>query len=273
MTGRLAPFSGALTQADKIRIAYFAQHQLDELNPGASAYDHVRKLMPDAPEAKVRARAGAIGFSAGMADTPVANLSGGEKARLLLGLATFDGPHLVVLDEPTNHLDIDSRAALIEAINDYSGAVIMVSHDRYLLEACADRLWLVANGEVRPFDGDLDDYRRVVLGAGGGNGDGNRAAKDEARQSRTDLRRAAAEKRAELAPLKRQIDAFDKTIARLTKRIAEIDAMLADPKLYDREPARVARLGKERADAVSELARAEDEWLALSGEYEEAVAD
>ena len=125
---------------------------------------------------------------------------------------------------------------------------------------------------VRPFDGDLDDYRRVVLGAGGGNGE-NRAAKDEARQSRTDLRRAAAEKRAELAPLKRRIDAFDKTIARLTKRIAEIDAMLADPKLYDREPARVAGLGKERADAVSELASAEDQWLALSGEYEDAVAD
>jgi ATP-binding cassette subfamily F protein 3 len=270
LTGRLAPFCGKVTRADKIRMAYFAQHQLDELNPGASAYDHVRKLMPDAPEAKVRARAGAIGFSAAMADTPVANLSGGEKARLLLGLATFDGPHLVVLDEPTNHHDIDSRAALIEAINEYSGAVIMVSHDRYLLEACADRLWLVADGEVKPFDGDLDDYRRLVLGAG--NGD-DRAAKDEGRQSRADLRRAAAEKRAELAPLKRRIDDFDKTITRLTRRIAEIDATLADPKLYDRDPTRVAALGKERADAASELARAEDQWLALSGEYEDAVGE
>ncbi len=119
--------------------------------------------MPDAPEAKVRARAGAIGFPAAAADTPVRNLSGGEKARLLLGLATFNSPHLVVLDEPTNHLDIDSRGALIEAINDYSGAVILVSHDRHLLEACADRLWLVAEGGVKPFDGDLDDYRRLVL--------------------------------------------------------------------------------------------------------------
>jgi ATP-binding cassette, subfamily F, member 3 len=272
LTGRLAPFSGKVTRADRIRIAYFAQHQLDELNPTASACDHVRKLMPDAPEAKVRARAGTIGFSGAHADTPVANLSGGEKARLLLGLATFDAPHLVVLDEPTNHLDIDSRGALIEAINDYSGAVILVSHDRHLLEACADRLWLVADGEVKPFDGDLDDYRRLVLGAGGGNGE-DRAAKDDARQSRADQRRAAAEKRAELAPLKRRIDGFDKTISRLSKRIAEIDAMLADPKLYDRDPARVATLGKERADAASGLARAEDEWLALSGEYEDAVAD
>jgi ATP-binding cassette subfamily F protein 3 len=271
LTGRLAPFSGKVTRADRIRIAYFAQHQLDELNPAASGYDHVRKLMPDAPEAKVRARAGAIGFSGAHADTPVANLSGGEKARLLLGLATFDAPHLVVLDEPTNHLDIDSRGALIEAINDYSGAVILVSHDRHLLEACADRLWLVADGAVKAFDGDLDDYRRLVLGGSGGNGD--RVGKDEARQSRADLRRAAAERRAELAPLKRQIDALDKTITRLTKRIAEIDAQLADPKLYDRDPARVAALGKERAEAVSALADAEDQWLALSGEYEEAVAD
>src|SRR5882672_2073302 len=199
LTGRLAPFSGRMTRADKLKTAYFAQHQLDELNPQASAYDHLRRLMPDAPEAKVRARAGAIGFPAAMADTKAANLSGGEKARLLLGLATFEGPHLVVLDEPTNHLDIDSRGALIEAINDYSGAVILVSHDRHLLEACADRLWLVADGAVKPFDGDLDDYRRLVLGNGGGNGD--RADKDEARQSRADLRRAAAERRAELAPL------------------------------------------------------------------------
>jgi ATP-binding cassette subfamily F protein 3 len=274
LTGRLAPFSGRMTRADKLKVAYFAQHQLDELNPQASAYDHVRKLMPDAPEAKVRARAGAIGFSGGMADTKVASLSGGEKARLLLGLATFEGPHLVVLDEPTNHLDIDSRAALIEAINDYSGAVILVSHDRFLLEACADRLWLVANGEVKPFDGDLDDYRRFVLGGSGTPGaeaehDGGAA---EAKASRADLRRAAAEKRSELAPLKRRIDDLDKTIAKLTKRIAEIDAALADPKLYDRDPARVATLGKERSDAAGTLADAEDRWLTLSTEYEDGMA-
>src|SRR5215467_14233021 len=167
MTGRLAPFSGRMTRADKLRTAYFAQHQLDELNPQASAYDHLRMLMPDAPEAKVRSRAGAIGFPAAMADTKAANLSGGEKARLLLGLATFEGPHMIILDEPTNHLDIDSRAALAEAINDFPGAVIMVSHDRYLIETCADRLWVVANQGVTSFDGDLDDYRRLVLSSRG----------------------------------------------------------------------------------------------------------
>ncbi len=241
LTGRLAPFSGRMTKAERLKVAYFAQHQLDELNPQASAYDHLRRLMPEAPEARVRARAGAIGFPGAAADTKVANLSGGEKARLLLGLATFDAPHLVVLDEPTNHLDIDSRAALIEAINDYTGAVILVSHDRFLLDACADRLWLVANGEVKPFDGGLDDYRRVVLGAPSSERD---TGSGETRTSRSELRRAAAGKRSELAPLKRRIDECDKAIARFTKRIAEIDAALADPTLYDRDPARVAALGK-----------------------------
>src|SRR5205085_11218826 len=147
------------TRAEKLSVAYFAQHQLDELNEDASVYDHVRKLMPDAREAAVRGKAGAIGFSAAAADIPVANLSGGEKARLLLGLATFFGPNLIILDEPTNHLDIDSRAALADAINDFPGAVIMVSHDRFLIETCADRLWLVTHRKVAPYDGDLDDYR------------------------------------------------------------------------------------------------------------------
>ncbi len=272
LTGRLAPFSGRMTRADKLKTAYFAQHQLDELNPQASAYDHVRRLMPDAPEARVRARSGAIGFSGAMADTRVADLSGGEKARLLLGLATFEGPHLVVLDEPTNHLDIDSRAALIEAINDYTGAVILVSHDRFLLEACADRLWLVAGGEVHPYDGDLDDYRRLVLTGNAPDTAAERGGTTETRVSRAGQRRAAAEKRSELAPLKRRIDECDKTIAKLTKKIADIDAALADPTLYDRDPARVATLGKERADAASALATTEDQWLALSGEYEAAMA-
>src|SRR5581483_10735223 len=171
--------------------------QLDELRMDESAYDHVRDLMPNATEVQVRARAGAIGFSADKANTPVSSLSGGEKARLLLGLATFHGPQLVILDEPTNHLDIDSRAALIEAINDYPGAVILVSHDRYLIEACVERLWLVENGSVTSFDGDLDDYRRLVLSAD--------AEKEQTREpraqreSRADTRRAAAEKRAEAA--------------------------------------------------------------------------
>ena len=213
LAGKLAPFSGQVTRAQKLDIGYFAQHQLDELDGADSAYAHLRRLMPDAPEARVRARAGAMGFSAAMADTPAAQLSGGEKARLLLGLATFAGPHLVMLDEPTNHLDIDSRSALVAGINEFPGAVILVSHDRYLIEACADRLWLVGNGAVKPFDGDLDDYRRLILAGGGGpgtesgNGDKSRAPK---RPDKAEVRRSAAEKRIELAPIRRRIAELEK---------------------------------------------------------------
>jgi ATP-binding cassette subfamily F protein 3 len=224
--------------------------------------------MPDAPEAKVRARAGQIGFSGGAADTPVSTLSGGEKARLLLGIATFNGPHLLILDEPTNHLDIDSRAALVEAINDYPGAAILVSHDRHLIEACADRLWLVGDGTVAPYDGDLDDYRRLVLGREQKSRDSDEA---DNRVSRTDQRRAAAEKREELKPLKRQIDAAEKAVTKLTADIARIDEQLAGD-LFARDPAKATALSKSRADAVTALAKAEEEWLTASAAYEDAMA-
>jgi ATP-binding cassette, subfamily F, member 3 len=275
IAGRLTPMAGTMVRADKLRVAYFAQHQLDELDPAASAYDHLRGLMPDAPEARVRARVGAIGFPGAMADTPIDNLSGGEKARLLLGLATFDGPHLVLLDEPTNHLDIDSRAALIEAINDYPGAVVLVSHDRFLLEACADRLWLVAGGGVAPFDGDLDDYRRTILSERGGADKTaeQKAADPTPRGTRSDQRRAAAQKRAELAPLRRRIAALEADLTRLGARIAEIDKALADPQLYHGDPARLTELAKERAETADALAAAEVEWLTASGNYEDATAD
>jgi ATP-binding cassette, subfamily F, member 3 len=267
LAGRLAPESGTITRPERLDVAYFAQHQLDELIPEQSVYDHIRRLMPDAPEAKVRARAGGIGFSGEAADTPVASLSGGEKARLLIGLATFSGPHLVILDEPTNHLDIDSRAALVDAINDYPGAVILVSHDRYLIEACADRLWLVADGTVAAYEGDLDDYRRLVLGR-----EAKRETREEAdKVSRTDQRRAAAERREELKPLKRRIDAAEKTVATLTAEIGRIDAELGAG-LFARDPVKATALSKARADAASALAQAEEDWLAASAAYEDAMA-
>jgi ATP-binding cassette subfamily F protein 3 len=274
LSSRLAPMSGRVTRAEKLEVAYFAQHQLDELDPDASAYDHLRRLMPDAPEAKVRARAGAIGFSDTAANTLVGSLSGGEKSRLMLGLATLRGPHLVILDEPTNHLDIDSRSALITAINDYPGAVILVSHDRYLIEACADRLWLVADGIVTPFDGDLDDYQRLVLSERGGNSGADRQQKDSVppRVNRTELRRNAAEKRIELAPLRRRIAEAEAAVKRLTQEIARADTALAAPDLFARDPKKAAALAKARADAVNALARAEDDWLAASAEFEAAMA-
>jgi ATP-binding cassette subfamily F protein 3 len=261
LSNRLPAMSGRVTRADRLDVAYFAQHQLDELNPQGSAYDHLRRLMPDAPEAKVRARAGAIGFSEAAADTPSASLSGGEKARLLLGLATNFGPHLIVLDEPTNHLDIDSRSALIDAINEYPGAVILVSHDRYLIDACADRLWLVAEGQVTPFDGDLDDYRKLVLADSRADKDAGQRSKSG---SRSDARRAAAQLRTELAPLRRQVADAEANVSRLTEEIARLDIALADAGLFTRDPAGAAQLAKKRSDAVNALARAEDDWLTAS---------
>jgi ATP-binding cassette subfamily F protein 3 len=268
---RLQPLDGKVTRADKLSIGYFAQHQLDELQESQSPYQHIRELMPDAPEVKVRARAGAIGFSGAAADKMVGNLSGGEKARLLIGLATLHAPHLVILDEPTNHLDIDARAALIETINNYSGAAILVSHDRHLLEACADRLWLVAHGKVTVFDGDLDDYRRLVLAGDTGATPPKRTAEPAEGGGRAELRRNAARIRAELAPLKRRISEVEKRMTRLAGEIAKFDAALAEG-LFARDPMRATALSKQRAQTAAALANAEEEWLQASAAYESATA-
>jgi ATP-binding cassette subfamily F protein 3 len=271
LANRLAPFSGSITRAEKLSIAYFAQHQLDELNEDGSPYDHVRKLMPDAPETKVRGRTGAIGFSGKAGDTIVKSLSGGEKARLLLGLATFFGPNMIILDEPTNHLDIDSRAALAEAINEFPGAVIMVSHDRYLIEACADQLWVVADHAVTTYDGDLDDYRRAVLSARGMRGNSRDRGGDERGGGRDRPQRVKNDKSEKRIPLKQKISDAEAEIARINGIIAKIDTALALPDLFKRDPKQAAQLSKARAGAASALQRAEEEWLAASSQYDEAT--
>jgi ATP-binding cassette subfamily F protein 3 len=266
LAGKLPPFSGHVTRADKLSVGYFAQHQVDELDLDGSPYDHVRRLMPEATETKVRGRTGAIGFSGKAGDTVVRSLSGGEKARLLLGLATFFGPNMIILDEPTNHLDIDSRAALAEAINEFPGAVIMVSHDRYLIEACADQLWVVADHAVTNFDGDLDDYRRMVLSARGmrvssrENG-GNDRGREKPQRNRNEKRNSP----------KQRISDAEAEIARINGIIAKIDTALALPDLFKRDPKQAGQLAKARAGAESALQRAEEEWLAASSEFDNAT--
>ncbi|MEL7527569.1 MAG: ABC-F family ATP-binding cassette domain-containing protein [Pseudomonadota bacterium] len=271
ISGRLGAMDGDITRATKLKIAFFAQHQLDELRPAESAVAHVRSLMTDAPEAKVRARVARFGLPTDRMDTPAKDLSGGEKARLLLGLATFDGPHLLILDEPTNHLDIDSREALVMALNDYKGAVILISHDRHLVEACADRLWLVADGRVAPFDGDMEDYRRLILqGPEAAQKAKNRAEEEAERASAQVKRREAAQKRSLLKPLKQKIDAAEKEMARLQEKIIKLDEALADPEFFQREPDRATKFAKERAYCEKKLVKTEEEWLELSAEFEEA---
>ncbi len=258
VAGRLAPMSGRLTRAARLDVGFFAQHQVDELNESTTPYQCVADLMRGELEAKIRARCAKIGFPNVKADTKVAHLSGGEKARLLMGLASFNGPHLLILDEPTNHLDIDSRAALIEAINEYEGAVILVSHDRYLLDACADRLWLVDGGSVVAFDGDLEDYNALVLG---------KAAADEPK-ARAEDPKALLRPAKSAAPLKKRIAALEERIEKFQALIARVDEALAEPNIFVTEPATAAQLARQRGELEQVLAASEDEWLQLTSEHE-----
>ncbi|MCT4493853.1 ABC-F family ATP-binding cassette domain-containing protein [Bosea minatitlanensis] len=266
--GRLPAMSGEMKKSSKLETAYFAQHQLDELRIEDTPVGHLRELMPDAPEAKVRSKAAQIGFPASKADTPVKLLSGGEKARLMLGLATFHGPHLLILDEPTNHLDIDSRTALVTAINDYPGAVILVSHDRFLIEACADRLWLVGGGTVKNFDGDMDDYRAYVLGAAKAERRGKPAPEPAARP-KADERKEAATKRVAQGPLRQKLNLAEARIAKLTGLIGKVDEALANG-AFARDPEKALQISRQRAELSEALAAAEEEWLLLGEELESA---
>ena len=270
ISDRLTIDAGDIFRANKLDIAFFAQHQLDELRPNESAYDHVQPLMPDASEAKVRARVANMGLGIEKMDLPAQSLSGGEKARLLLGLATFHGPHLLILDEPTNHLDIDSREALVHAINEYEGAVLIISHDRHLIEACADRLWLVHDGTCKPYDGDLDDYRRLLLSTRN-NPDSTAKTRGQAGEANQAIekRRSAAEKRKEQAPLRRKIQAAERDMDKIRERITKIDEMLADPDLFGKFPEKGAKLSKDRSGLSDLLEKIEEKWLELSEEIEE----
>jgi len=270
----LTPESGEVTRARKLDIGFFAQHQLELLDPARSAVGHVRALMPGAPEARIRSRVAQMGLTTEKMDTPAGSLSGGEKARLMMGLAAFGAPHLLILDEPTNHLDIDSREALVRALNDYSGAVILVTHDRHLIEACADRLWLVADGTVTPFDGDMEDYRRLVLGrSDGAPTHTEEKAPSLPQASQKDARREAAQRREALAPLRKKIRKQEDLIEKLRKAIEALDGQLAEPELYRRDPDRAAALAKQRSEQVHAFARAESEWLDLSEALEAAQAE
>jgi ATP-binding cassette subfamily F protein 3 len=268
LAGRLKPQAGTMTLAPQLKVSIFAQHQLEDLRPEENAYEHVRRLMPDAPEAHVRSRVAQFGLTTEKMGTPAKDLSGGEKARLLMGLASFDGPNLFILDEPTNHLDIDSRQALIEALNEFPGAVILISHDRHLIEATADRLWLVKDGTVRPYDGDLSDYRQEIVG----DAHERRERKEPDKVSKADRRREAAQRRAALEPLSKEIKATEGLIERTRGRIEAIEKELGNPSLYN-DPAKAARLAKERSDLSEMLATQEERWLTLAQQYEEAMAD
>ncbi len=258
VAGRLKPSGGAVRKASKMVPGFFAQHQADEFTPGDTPIVHLGRLLPKASPTEIRARLGGFGFGGTLAETPVERLSGGEKARLLFCLLATEKPNLLILDEPTNHLDIQSREALVEAINAYSGAVILISHDRHLIEACADRLWLVAGGTVTPFDGDMDDYRKLVLSGGSSPRKSEQSASD-----RREQRREAARAREQRAPLVKQLKAIEAALGKVDRDLQAIERSLADPTLYD-DKVRLAELTQRRVELTRTKAAAEGEWLSLS---------
>ncbi len=257
---RLPAMKGKITRAGKLRVGYFAQHQVDELRNEETPLDHLRRLRPDEAPAKWRARLSGFGLQAAQAETEVGRLSGGQKARLSLLLATIDAPHMLILDEPTNHLDIESREALVEALTAYTGAVILVSHDMHLLSLVADRLWLVKDGQVNPFEGDLEDYRRMLLATD------KSSVKTEAAKPK-----APKPSRDELLALRSEVRKCEERVNKINEMRDKLAAKLADPALY--EDARIGELetwNRKYAEVMDGLERAEALWMGALEKLEEA---
>jgi ATP-binding cassette subfamily F protein 3 len=266
LCGKLAMMSGEMRHPKQLSVGYFAQHQLDELDASQSPYDYFRGLMRGSSEAQRRAKLGAYGFGAATADTKCASLSGGEKARLLFALASFHAPHVLVLDEPTNHLDVDSREALIYAINDYEGCVVLISHDRHLIETTVDRLWLVANGTVTSYEGDIEDYTRYVLEQARadrrGNGNSRFSRGGRAAEADRALRKNSA-------TVLKEIREIDAGIQQLQEKISVLDRALADERLYSDDPQKAQGYSRLRAKLQNDLEASELRWFEAHNELED----
>ena len=266
VAGKLDTMSGEVRRGPKLRVGYFAQHQTDELTMGETPIDHMARALPRAAPQQVRGQLARFGLDADRANTRVESLSGGEKARLLLALATRDAPQLLILDEPTNHLDIDAREALVRALADFSGAVLLITHDPHLVELVADQLWMVGDGTVTPYDGDLDDYRGLLV-------ERARPVPKTDVSNRTNDRRARADARAAVAPLRKKAKDAEARIAKLAGERAKLEALLADPGIYS--PARKSEVVATQAKlaAIKRLEQvAEAEWLAAEEALEAAMA-
>jgi len=273
LCGHLQVEDGHMRHHSKMEVAYFAQHQSDELDDELTPYDYFTKLLPDSTQSQRRAKLGQYGFGIEHSNTNCSKLSGGEKARLLFALASFHGPHILVLDEPTNHLDVDAREALIHAINEFEGAVILIAHDRHLVETCVDRLWLVRGGTVAPFDGDLDDYTRIILDdakmARKKKPQSEQAAKAQSLQtdSKQD-RKSRALARDGLLPLKSKIQKAESQIKKLQHKLSVVDRALAVPNLYKTDPKQANEFNKLRAKLAADVESKEVEWLGMQEELE-----
>jgi ATP-binding cassette subfamily F protein 3 len=254
---------GEINASGKLQIGYFTQYQVEELSGEDTPLEHMTREMKGESPGAVRAQLGRFGFSGARATQKVGKLSGGERARLALALVTRQAPHLLILDEPTNHLDVDAREALVQALNAYEGAVILISHDRHMVELTADRLVLVDEGTAREYNGSMEDYIDFVLGrnqpkeAGG-----PKASKKDKQQAKKDREAARA--------LQADVSDAEKAIAKYQAQIAEIDAVLAAPESAKGELAKLTMgdLARRRAEIVDALSEAEEKWLALNEQLE-----
>lgn len=267
---RLPLMAGKTFKSGKLRVGFFAQHQLDELVEGESALQHILRLRPEDTEKALRTRLGSAGFNNDIVDMPVEKLSGGQKARLLMLIATIEAPHILILDEPTNHLDIESREALVLALNEYEGAVILVSHDTHLVETVADRLWLVKNGTVVPFEGDMDEYKKLIMA--GNKSSGNKSSGNKAKQPNRDKKGKPASDPSAAMPVKKmnpvklksEISRLEKQMEKLgaKKQALEAEMMAAD--FYSaHNSAEIATKTKALGDIIIELETVEESWLAM----------
>jgi len=268
LAAQLAPMEGEVTRSQKLKVGYFTQYQVEELDGSDTPLRHMARLMKGMTPAAVRSQLGRFGFSGDKALTEVRKLSGGERARLALALITREAPHMLILDEPTNHLDVDAREALVQALNGYSGAVVVVSHDRHMLELIADRLVLVDDGTAREFDGSIEDYTNFVLAKDNG------AAKRAPKTNRKDERRAAAAAREKGQALRTRAKAAEAEMARLTALRSAIDRATFDPSAAPKELADLTttELMKKRAEVQRRLDAAEASWLEASEALEQAAA-
>ena len=271
LAGKLKLMTGTLSASSKLQIGYYAQHQTEELNKNLTAFEQMQLTMKGASETQIRSHLGAFGLTQQKADTQIAQLSGGEKARLLFAIMTRHAPNILLLDEPTNHLDIDARDALIEALNTYKGAVILITHDPHLIELTADRLWLVDNGRCSSYDGDLEDYKELLSQKARIQSAGKNDNKNEKQTvSRKDERREAAEKRLICAPLRKALKETEKNLEQLNLQKEKIEEMLEDPTLYmiGLNAAKVKNLKISLSQITQEIEITESRWLELSEQLE-----
>lgn len=260
LAGRLVTMDGRLTASSKLRIGFFAQHQVDELHVDETPLQHLLRARPEEGQAKLRARLAGFGLMAAQAETEVGRLSGGQKARLSLLLTTLDAPHLLILDEPTNHLDIESREALVEALTAYTGAVILVSHDMHLLSLVADRLWLVKDGHVTPYEEDLEAYRQMLL------------TPDKPRKPKSaSVAPAKRPSRDAILALRSEARKCEDRVKKISQMQEKLSKKLADPELYeDAKAGELATWNKKYAEVMDGLDRAEAMWMAALEKLEKA---